>query len=901
MEIKIFFGQAFDDRTFPQGEETCGGRIFAGPEKLLQFFEWHLGLTIPARDNEHLRIEQYRQILKNYLKKNPEVFYAKSFSAGEFPTSLELLKRRDELILAGWDFSIHQNIPDRLRVLAEIETSVNTLDITLLPSFADRFRLVLEKLPFGKTPLKELHYLEPVEFLPVHLKKLFEILENSGIHVQQIESPLVEGQSDLSLFRKSLQDTQISNKQLKADGSLLLIKGKTESAIATWLAHFLRSNADFRPVCLVPGKSGILDNAFIQEGLPGMGMQSASLARPSLQILKLLPAFLWNPVDPFKMLEFVSLAVKPLEEELARRIASQIAEKPGLHGEGWKVMIHQYFAQLEEEGHKGINEIRKQYRFWFDRQRYNLNQSVPVGEVIELYDYLKQWAIQVFEDMGGTNPTLIVLSEQAKRICELLEALPEETLTSLQLENVVRAIYQPAPVQIQKEELGHLAYFRQSGAIAADTDKLLWWNFTQTEQEHFFSIWYKPENQWLQNQDVILQSAADKNALLLWHRKQPVLRTGEQLILILPQIYEGTEVHPHPLLGNLEALFSDLTSITVDIENGNGLEWLSKSFTLPEYTPLKSRIVGEKKAFIQLRSDTLAQQREKETITGLDALFYYPYKWAFQHKAKLRKSPILSVVSDNRLLGNLSHRFFEIFFEKPEKVMNLDKAGVGRMVEEEMEKLLIKEGAVLLLYGREPERLAFINKLKFAAWSLLSAINSNGWKVVATEKPVEGAFAGVDVKGRADLVLEKDEQLAILDLKWRGSSRRERELRNEEDLQLVLYSSLLSGENGSWAPTAYFIIENGKLIARNSVAFEEAIAVSKEADISEVSERIMQRMKATLNWRMEQLQKGILEIRCKHTIQDLEASYGEEQLDILEMKNGDAPFDDYRVLIGLVE
>lgn len=52
------------------------------------------------------------------------------------------------------------------------------------------------------------------------------------------------------------------------------------------------------------------------------------LARPSLQILKLIPAFLWNPADPFKILEFASLAVKPLEDELSRRIAEQVAENP---------------------------------------------------------------------------------------------------------------------------------------------------------------------------------------------------------------------------------------------------------------------------------------------------------------------------------------------------------------------------------------------------------------------------------------------------------------------------------------------------------------------------------------------------------------------------------------------
>jgi hypothetical protein len=369
---------------------------------------------------------------------------------------------------------------------------------------------------------------------------------------------------------------------------------------------------------------------------------------------------------------------------------------------------------------------------------------------------------------------------------------------------------------------------------------------------------------------------------------------------VLSDIYEGSEVHPHPLLGNLEALFGDLSSITVDIDSGRGLDFLTAQFSLPVKEKLEKRAVGVKKAFLKLRSDTLAQQREKETITGLESLFYYPYKWAFQYKAKLRKSPILSVVSDNRLLGNLAHRFFEILFEDPDAIQSMNKAQVEKRVEEEISQLLVREGAVLLLYGREPERLAFINKLKYAAWSLASLIRSNGWKVVGTEKPLEGIFAQMEIKGRADLVLEKDGHFAIVDIKWRGSARRERELKNEEDLQLVLYARLLPPEQ-DWAQTAYFIIENGKMIARDGEAFRDAVTVSPDTEPEMVYRRILERMEATMQWRMEQLRQGLVEIRCRHTLNELEQTYGAEQLDILEMKDRDAPFDDFKVLIGLVD
>ena len=914
--MKIFFGLNFDDRVFPQAKRTEGGVLYVGTEKLLLFFESQLGLVHPSRDNEHLRIEQYRQALLTALENDSNVFFSASFEAGPFATTMELLQRRDDLLLAGWDFVYTEGMPERLQVIAAIEQILAESEVQFPLAYADRFAEVLRNLPNRTLQIQQFFHHEPLELLPFYLQELFKLLAAKGIKIQQIspagikdkpsekaqlslfdQSSTAEKESNLHIFKESLLHPSKGGITLQKDDSLLIIKGNTESELASWLAQFLRLNPDFRPLCLIPDRSGVLDNAFIQEGLPSLGIQSASLARPSLQVLKLVSSFLWQPIDPFKILEFVSLGMKPVDDDLARRIAEQIAEKPGLHSESWSKMIARFFTELEEKENEEIKNIRKEYHFWFNRPRYDASKTVPKAEAVEIYAYLQKWAMQIFDDKGGNNASLLTLAEQARRICELLEASPEESLTYLGLERVVRAIYQPAPVQVQKEQLGRLDYVQKPGAIAEDAKDLLWWNFIQNEQEHFFSPWYKKELQFLENKTVFLQSAHDKNALQLWQRKQAVLRTQNQLILLIPKTYEGTEVHPHPLLGNLEACFDDIEKITIDIKKGFKTDILTNTFKVPGQVNLESRHIGQPKGFLNLKSNKLAEERENETITGLDALFYYPYKWAFQYKAKLRKSPILSVVSDNRLMGNLSHRFFEILLEKDLK--DLDKKAVEKIVDDEIMALLAKEGAVLLLYGREPERLAFINKLKFAAWSLVNLIKSNDWEVVQTEKPLEGNFADTQIKGRADLVLKRDNQFAIIDLKWRGSSYRERELRNEEDLQLILYSKLLPKKE-KWAHTAYFIIENGKIIARNNTAFKEVNALS-DSSFEEVNDRILKRMRATYQWRMSQLKTGILEIRCQQTIPELEDTYGEEMLDLLEMKNKDAAFDDYRVLIGLVD
>lgn len=904
--MEIYFGLALDDLAYPLPQTDSGGILHLGPQGLLNVLESCLGLTGHPADNDYLRIEQYRQGLRLYLENHPGTFYQASFEADQFAAAAELLSRRDELLLAGWDFQTGPGIPDRLRCLAEVEELLRSRpELQLAAGYADRFIEALRQLDKRRHPIACIRLNEPLDLLPHHFRRLFLKLESAGVTLETLQpSPPEENQSDLAQFQNLLIKGQESGKKvpLKGDGSVLIIRGKRETDLATWLARLFRRNPDYRPACLLPDKNRAIDNALIQEGLPAMGIASASLARPTLQVLKLITAFLWNPIDPFKVMEFVSLAIKPLEEQLANRIAEQIAKTPGINGEGWYYTINRYFDEIAERAkfdpHIKIDEIRRQYNFWFERRRYDISQTAPKEDIIELFSYLQHWAGRIFDETGGKNHSLQVLREQAKRIVELLQALPENQLSNLELERIVRTIYEPAPVQFSEQELGCLQYFHHPGAIIGHTGSLLWWNFVNMEQDHFFSRWYQEERRYMDQKGFSLEGPKTENDRLIWYRKRPVLYCRQRLVLVMPSIVDGTEVHPHPLYGDLEAAFSNLEIIVLDIETGSGKDAVEKIFDLPRKVNVPSRLLGKPRPFLYLPSGRRLDEREEETFSSLEALFYYPYQWVFRHKIKLAKSSILSVVKDVTLMGNLAHRFFERLLK--EDISKMDKTAVESWIEQEARSLLSREGAVLLMYGREPDRSNFLHRIKYAAWSLIDLIQRNGWRVVETEKPLEGKFLGIPLNGRADLILEKDGQLAVIDLKWRGAARRERAIRNEEDIQLVFYSRL-SANDHTWAHTAYFIMESGRMVARNHLAFRDIIAVSPDADHIEVNQRIFERMEATFRWRLDQIKQGRIEIRCQQTYSELDETYASELIDLLEMKKEDAPFDDYRTLINLVE
>jgi hypothetical protein len=285
---------------------------------------------------------------------------------------------------------------------------------------------------------------------------------------------------------------------------------------------------------------------------------------------------------------------------------------------------------------------------------------------------------------------------------------------------------------------------------------------------------------------------------------------------------------------------------------------------------------------------------EYETVTQLESMLYYPHRWFFRQHLRFFPAGLLRVSAEAQLLGNLSHRMLEMLLR--EDIARLGRADVYAWIDAQSIKLLEQEGSTLLLYGREPERKAFLNKVQRAAWTLVSLLRQNNWTVAHTELPLEGFLGDLPLRAKADLVLRRDDEWAIVDFKWGGARRRREMIRNNEDLQLMLYAHLLPPPE-QWPHTAYFILEEGRMIARNRQAFREAVEAGGHDNHAEVCHLIIDRIGQTHAWRKAQIEQQSLELRTARTAPELSALYG-DVLDLLEMKTEDAKYDDYRFLLS---
>lgn len=903
--MRIHFGLALHDGALPSPTTPRLGEAWMGPRQLLPWLEERLGLGQPATDVEHLRIEQYRQALKTYWEQHPDAFFGASFLADDLGTAAALLSRRDELLQAGWHFDAAHTTAERLRVLATIEAYWQA-DTTPIRHLGEPDRLVAVLAQAGRIPrfLDALHLCDARSLFPPIWRRIFQRLDAAGLRIDEpTDYPAPADTTDLARWQAFLQGDKSTAPVLTGDGSLLVLRATRETHLAAYLTQLLRQNATFRPGVLLPQANRTLDNALSMEGLPSMGIPSASLARPGLQVLKLAPVFLWDPIDPYKVMEFVSLTVKPLEAGLGQRMAAFLADTPGLFSDRWFGMIRDYLDnelpnRLSKHSKVSVDDVRREYNFWFNRKRVDSrSERVSKADVSSVYAHLQHWATALGRDEEA--PTLMVLAAQARKIVELLDALPEDTLSHLELERIVRTIYEPAPLRYRDAEAGHMPVVNHPAAIIAPVDELVWWDFYEHEPDYFFSRWYPREWDELAASGVYPETPEQQNERLIAQRKRPVLWTQQRLVLCQPDFCNGDDVNIHPLMGYLMAAFGDdLTAITLNVDTQRmGAGWQRTGWALPQFTLQSAAALARPAPYLRLERSLIG--RDEETPTSLETLLYYPYQWVFRYHIKLRPSSILSVVQDSRLLGNLAHRLLEKLLEQPDATA-WPKPQLEEWINVEIPLLLQKEGATLLMYGREPDRVAFVKQMKFAAWSLLTLLRQNNWKVLGTEEELAGQVGSLSLKGRADLVLQRGDERAIIDMKWRGMGRYTNIITSAEDIQLALYAHLLEPQE-QWAHTAYYIIERGRLLTRNTQAFKDIQPVQAEADHVAVYEELLQKITHTYDWRVAQLEAGTVEIRCAQTQSQLAEDDDDDQwINRLEMKTTDAYFDDYGVLIGLV-
>ena len=900
--MDITFGMALDGYEPPEQENSLG-TVIIGPRGMLDLLETRLGLggEWPAQP---IRVIQYQQCLQ--AADNSERFYSRSLGVDPLAVAKVLLRWRDEWIEAGWDGTAAEGDNQRIRDLAAVE---GLAAARLGKGTADRLRAVIQTLETRAPGIERVRLVDAIDQLPPAWQELFSKLPTRPETVDAWEGPTAVAGTDLAALQQALLTNTPASFQ--GDGSFFVMEADSGHTLSRGIAGaFLGPQAWLTSsTTVIAGMEGAgLDEGLHAADLPISGRTNHSLWRPASQVLPLALSLLWKPLDPYRLLEFLTHPVCPIRQPLRSRLANVVANTPGIGGVDWNRTIaetrNEAIAKADGDPEAG-RIIDMMVDTWLTPKRFDPESGAPVEILAEQCARVARWAAgraNLTDLSEAQRASFLMAQQQASAATTAIEELANggpEALSRLQLERLVEEVMASGSRRPDLgAECGHVHVVGEAGAAIKPVERVVWWDFSAPILPKKWP-WSPDELAQLQRHGVNLPSVDDLLQSLARSWLRPVMSATQQLILVMPRRQgRETAVH-HPLWDQIVALLPQGALIpTLDydhlLEGGEPHPWLSS-----KVVSVSHRALPQKRRWWQLQNGALLGRREVESFSSLQDFVNAPHRWVLRHKARLSPGSLAKIGEGNRQKGALLHRLFEWLFTSTEiDWRSADGPALQRWIDAHFPVLLEQEGANYLLLGKARDAEELKATAFLAARALMDHVCRTGSERVGMETAAEGTFCGGRLAGRIDMLVSgPEEREAVLDLKWGGFRYRCEELRENRQLQLAVYAVMRQQVTGHWPDQAYFILDEARLAAQNTQYFENASLCAPAEEYANTL-TLWASVEETWKWRRAQLDAGRIELNIEGTEPDGISRPPENALPVAEASDR---FDDYIVLTGWLE
>ena len=102
---------------------------------------------------------------------------------------------------------------------------------------------------------------------------------------------------------------------------------------------------------VAPNEGERLDGILVAADRPRQGLRESSAFRPALQVLPLALEVLWDPLNFYGLLQFLTHSVCPVPAYARYKLAGKLADKPGIGGKTWSRVLEKI-----EEHYGGLNQ-----------------------------------------------------------------------------------------------------------------------------------------------------------------------------------------------------------------------------------------------------------------------------------------------------------------------------------------------------------------------------------------------------------------------------------------------------------------------------------------------------------------------------------------------------------------
>jgi len=754
--------------------------------------------------------------------------YSASRKADPFGVASFLLSLRDSLRLAGWRGGPLAGGP-RLLDLAALETMQAPL---LPPGVCD----LLEQLTgavgsAGPLPLPlSIELACPRAAFPPLVRDLLEALARAGAALRDPPPGTAQAApgSDLGRLQRALLDPASPPAALSGDGTLLLLEADTPVEAAELASSILRGWPLATTTAVVVAGAEPLDAALARQGLPTLGLSSASTLRPHAQFLPLRLSLAFRPRDPFRAAELLLLPGAPLPGGVRRRLLHALSEMPGVGSPAWRAAVEEAVSAAGSEG----PSLRERIAAWFGGEEHDPGAGIPLAEAAALAGMVGAWAgarAGSAGKEGGTQDAGLWAhaSATAFTLVRNLNAQPAGArLTPLalgQLHDLAAGSGTEAPSFAA--EAGRPAVCTSPADLLPGAEGVLWFGFVDGAASGASpEPWTEGERGALAAAGLRLAADGEGREREAWGWRRAILLARERTALVRWRLDGAEPVAPHALLDELRTRAAP-GALAACVFGSERLLGGAPGPAIATEAVAPALAIGPRPVWT-VAPASLAP-RGPLSATTIQALLGCPFRWALEHQAQLRPGRALDLPEGPRLLGTFAHALLQDML-LGEGRLDLTRAtpdDAAAWALAAFDERLGQEAAPLARIGSEVERDAARTLVGQAARALVHLLQVGGWRPTAAELEVAGTFAGLPVKGYVDLVLERAGQTALLDLKLSHGKYRRAELEAGNGIQIALYASMLR-RGGDYPPAGFFILAEGDLLTVSPEAFPEATVVA---------------------------------------------------------------------------
>ena len=869
--MKIHFGLHLDGQRGWHPNNRLGHQTL-GPLGFLTTLETQLGLLrdLPSQSE---RIVQYRDCLKRC--DHAGRFYHCSFATDELGTAATLLGWRDLWHLHGWQGELDQAASTRVRDMGAVEQLALE---TVAPSLGERLELVLKAIQVRRPAIEQVVLADPLAAFPLRWREVLvqlPIVDESHLAAQG-EGLL--GELQASLLRAHAGEP---TKPLtwRDDGSLTVVQGETRFLSGRWVARQV-ADSGMDTLMVAGSDAALFDGLLAANDQPRQGFREASAFRPTLQVLPLVLELVWEPLNYYALLQFLSHSVSPVPGFARFNLAGVVADRPGIGSMAW----HEALARIAEHYGDKAAQVSEAIQRWVENPRYPQETGAPVSTLLERVRWLEDFFRVRLADADQARRIAFNAGFAQTRACaEALEGLLNQGVSTLrprQLQKLVaQATARGSENPLWVAEVGACAAVSEPGAALDAFDRVIWWQMGIPAMPTSYP-WSQAEIAQLGVAGVHLPDQREELERAAHAWLKPILMARRQLILVLPP--KGTEVHPVWLM--IEALVEGLPV--------RPLEALLTDAGQADTVAVHPAPLPAKRRWWNLPAGSLPARKGRDSYSSLELLLFNPYHWVLKYPAALKTSRILALGQDFRLLGNLAHGLVARFFALS-GALSLDDTAFAAWFGPAFEGIVAEEGAMLLMPGRRSDLEGFRLQLRNALEQLRHQLGRAEVVKVVAEMELDGQFAGGALGGYADLVLIRaDGGQAVVDMKWSGSKFADL-LKENRHLQLAIYAELLRQKCGAWPQVGYFVLNRGQLLATDDHFFPEARLIRKTTE--ENTAQLWLRFIETWKWRREQLEDGQIEVALEEIAETEESLFPEAGLSAQVLYPG---YNDYLALAG---